>query len=66
MSTKPAIWAIKHVNVKKEELKCRKTIGRPPGDHRVIKHDIYHFKTEKTQIPNIYVIFALEAWYSKK
>ena len=25
---------------------------------------LYHWKAEKTPIPNIYSVFALEAWYS--
>ena len=33
---------------------------------RVMKRDLYHWKAEKTLIPNIYSVFAFEAQYSRK
>ncbi|EFP04268.1 hypothetical protein CRE_26608 [Caenorhabditis remanei] len=40
--------------------------GRSPTRSGDMGRDLYHWKAEKTLISNIYSVFALEAWYSRK
>ena len=41
-------------------------LEEPSSQSGDMGRDLYRWKAEKTLIPNIYSVFALEAWYSRK